>query len=84
MAKAVQGLLDALRGFAERLHGGFRERPAALVGHATARVPDLLVALTDEVGPELRPLAAVVGDWGRVFVSVALSLFVFTCILYNY
>ena len=33
---------------------------AALVGHATARVPDLLVALTDEVGPELRPLAAVV------------------------
>jgi AGCS family alanine or glycine:cation symporter len=26
----------------------------------------------------------VVGDWGRVFVSVALSLFVFTCILYNY
>ena len=34
---------------------------AALVGHATARVPDLLVALTDEVGPELRPLAAVVG-----------------------
>ncbi len=29
-------------------------------------------------------LAAVVGDWGRVFVSVALSLFVFTCILYNF
>ncbi|MGE7356550.1 alanine:cation symporter family protein, partial [Pseudomonas qingdaonensis] len=29
-------------------------------------------------------LAAVVGDWGRLFVSVALSLFVFTCILYNY
>ncbi|QZX83032.1 alanine/glycine:cation symporter family protein [Metapseudomonas otitidis] len=29
-------------------------------------------------------LAAVVGDWGRIFVSVALSLFVFTCILYNY
>jgi len=29
-------------------------------------------------------LAAVVGDWGRMFVSVALSLFVFTCILYNY
>jgi AGCS family alanine or glycine:cation symporter len=26
----------------------------------------------------------VVGDWGRMFVSVALSLFVFTCILYNY
>ncbi len=25
-----------------------------------------------------------VGDWGRVFVSVALSLFVFTCILYNF
>ena len=29
-------------------------------------------------------LAAVVGDWGRIFVSVALSLFVFTCITYNY
>ena len=29
-------------------------------------------------------LAAVVGDWGRLFVSVALSLFVFTCILSNY
>lgn len=29
-------------------------------------------------------LAAVVGDWGRTFVSIALSLFVFTCILYNY
>lgn len=29
-------------------------------------------------------LAAVVGDWGRTFISVALSLFVFTCILYNY
>lgn len=29
-------------------------------------------------------LAAVVGEWGRVFISVALSLFVFTCILYNY
>lgn len=29
-------------------------------------------------------LAAVVGDWGRTFVSVALSLFVFTCITYNY
>jgi len=26
----------------------------------------------------------VVGDWGRIFVSVALSLFVFTCITYNY
>lgn len=24
------------------------------------------------------------GDWGRVFISVALSLFVFTSILYNY
>ncbi|USS53392.1 alanine/glycine:cation symporter family protein [Pseudomonas kermanshahensis] len=29
-------------------------------------------------------LAAVVGDWGRVFISVALALFVFTSILYNY
>jgi AGCS family alanine or glycine:cation symporter len=29
-------------------------------------------------------LAAVVGDWGKLFISVALSLFVFTSILYNY
>ncbi|WP_426935609.1 alanine/glycine:cation symporter family protein [Pseudomonas fulva] len=29
-------------------------------------------------------LAAVVGEWGRVFISVALALFVFTAILYNY
>ena len=29
-------------------------------------------------------LAAVVGDWGRIFISVALALFVFTSILYNY
>ncbi|WP_454866924.1 alanine/glycine:cation symporter family protein [Pseudomonas lini] len=29
-------------------------------------------------------LAAVVGEWGRVFISVALALFVFTSILYNY
>ncbi|MEO4014897.1 alanine/glycine:cation symporter family protein [Pseudomonas rossensis] len=29
-------------------------------------------------------LAAVVGEWGRSFISVALSLFVFTSILYNY
>ena len=29
-------------------------------------------------------LAAVVGDWGRVFISVALALFVFTSMLYNY
>lgn len=29
-------------------------------------------------------LAAVVGEWGRLFISVALALFVFTSILYNY
>lgn len=29
-------------------------------------------------------LAAVMGDWGRVFISVALALYVFTSILYNY
>lgn len=29
-------------------------------------------------------LAAVVGDWGRIFISIALALFVFTSILYNY
>lgn len=29
-------------------------------------------------------LAAVVGGWGRTFISVALALFVFTSILYNY
>ena len=29
-------------------------------------------------------LAAVVGDWGRMFISVVLALFVFTAMLYNY
>ncbi|UFH49326.1 alanine/glycine:cation symporter family protein [Pseudomonas sp. KNUC1026] len=29
-------------------------------------------------------LAAVVGPWGKIFISVALSLFVFTSMLYNY
>ena len=29
-------------------------------------------------------LAAIVGEWGRVFISVALSLFVFTTLIYNY
>ncbi len=29
-------------------------------------------------------LAAVVGEWGRVFVSLALLLFVFTTLIYNY
>jgi AGCS family alanine or glycine:cation symporter len=29
-------------------------------------------------------LAAVVGEWGRVFVSLALLLFVFTTLVYNY
>lgn len=29
-------------------------------------------------------LAAIVGEWGRVFVSLALLLFVFTTLIYNY
>ncbi|MNQ74954.1 Amino-acid carrier protein AlsT [compost metagenome] len=29
-------------------------------------------------------MAAVVGEWGRVFVSLALLLFVFTTLVYNY
>ncbi|WP_434767553.1 alanine/glycine:cation symporter family protein [Pseudomonas triticicola] len=29
-------------------------------------------------------LAAVVGEWGRMFISMALALFVFTAMLYNY
>lgn len=29
-------------------------------------------------------LAAIVGEWGRVFISVALALFVFTTLIYNY
>ncbi len=29
-------------------------------------------------------LAEVVGDWGRMFISVVLALFVFTAMLYNY
>ncbi|WP_025111833.1 sodium:alanine symporter family protein [Pseudomonas sp. H1h] len=29
-------------------------------------------------------LAAVVGEWGRIFISIMLALFVFTAMLYNY
>ncbi|WP_339431787.1 MULTISPECIES: alanine/glycine:cation symporter family protein [unclassified Pseudomonas] len=29
-------------------------------------------------------LAAIVGEWGRMFISVVLALFVFTAMLYNY
>lgn len=29
-------------------------------------------------------LASIVGEWGRVFISVALGLFVFTTLIYNY
>jgi len=29
-------------------------------------------------------LAAIVGEWGRVFISLALMLFVFTTLIYNY
>ena len=29
-------------------------------------------------------LAAIVGEWGRVFISIALTLFVFTTLIYNY
>ncbi|WP_462382869.1 alanine/glycine:cation symporter family protein [Pseudomonas sp. Marseille-QA0892] len=29
-------------------------------------------------------LAAVVGEWGRVFITVALTVFVFTTLIYNY
>jgi len=29
-------------------------------------------------------LAAVVGEWGRMFISIVLALFVFTAMLYNY
>jgi len=29
-------------------------------------------------------MAAVVGEWGRVFISIALLLFVFTTLIYNY
>ncbi|MGP0170305.1 alanine/glycine:cation symporter family protein [Pseudomonas sp. NCHU5208] len=29
-------------------------------------------------------IAAVVGEWGRVFISIALLLFVFTTLIYNY
>ncbi|TBU81501.1 sodium:alanine symporter [Pseudomonas daroniae] len=29
-------------------------------------------------------LASIVGEWGRVFISIALALFVFTTLIYNY
>ncbi|MGL6244901.1 alanine/glycine:cation symporter family protein [Pseudomonas sp.] len=38
----------------------------------------------DGVALAQNSLAAVVGEWGRMFISVVLALFVFTAMLYNY
>ncbi|TDK54900.1 alanine/glycine:cation symporter family protein [Pseudomonas moraviensis] len=53
----------------------------------------LMILLSGFYTPELEgdaialaqnSLAAVVGEWGRMFISMALALFVFTAMLYNY
>ncbi|PKH83380.1 sodium:alanine symporter [Pseudomonas sp. Choline-02u-1] len=38
----------------------------------------------DAIALAQNSLAAVVGDWGRSFISIVLALFVFTAMLYNY
>jgi AGCS family alanine or glycine:cation symporter len=38
----------------------------------------------DAIALAQNSLAAVVGEWGRMFISMALALFVFTAMLYNY
>ncbi|WP_201492001.1 alanine:cation symporter family protein, partial [Pseudomonas paracarnis] len=52
--------------------------PILLSGFYTPGFEGDVIALTQN------SLAAVVGDWGRLFISVALALFVFTSIMYNY
>jgi len=38
----------------------------------------------DAIALAQNSLAAVVGEWGKMFISMALALFVFTAMLYNY
>ncbi|MBC8650020.1 alanine:cation symporter family protein [Pseudomonas sp. MTM4] len=77
---ATQGIVQSLSVFIDTL----------LVCTSTA----LIILLSGVYSPETADvagvvmtqtaLAAVVGEWGRVFISIALLLFVFTTLIYNY
>ena len=76
---AAQGIVQALSVFIDTL----------LVCTSTALI--ILLSGVYQPGSEMAgvvltqtALAAEVGEWGRVFVSVALLLFVFTTLIYNY
>jgi alanine or glycine:cation symporter, AGCS family len=76
---AAQGVVQALSVFIDTI----------LVCTSTALI--ILLSGVYQPGAEMAgvvltqtALAAVVGEWGRVFVSMALLLFVFTTLVYNY
>ena len=76
---AAQGIVQSLSVFIDTL----------LVCTSTALI--ILLSGAYQPGSEMAgviltqtALAAVVGEWGRVFVSIALMLFVFTTLIYNY
>lgn len=76
---AGQGIVQALSVFIDTL----------LVCTSTALI--ILLSGVFQPGSEMAgvvltqtALASIVGEWGRVFVSVALLLFVFTTLVYNY
>ncbi|MDH1263822.1 alanine/glycine:cation symporter family protein [Pseudomonas sp. GD03944] len=76
---AAQGIVQSLSVFIDTL----------LVCTSTALI--ILLSGVYQPGGEMAgvvltqtALAAVVGEWGRVFVSLALLLFVFTTLIYNY
>ncbi|ERI54077.1 sodium:alanine symporter [Pseudomonas sp. EGD-AK9] len=76
---AAQGIVQSLSVFIDTL----------LVCTSTALI--ILLSGVYQPGSEMAgvvltqtALAAVVGEWGRVFVSLALLLFVFTTLIYNY
>ncbi len=76
---AAQGIVQSLSVFIDTL----------LICTSTALI--ILLSGVYQPGSELAgvvltqtALAAVVGEWGRVFISIALMLFVFTTLVYNY
>jgi len=76
---AAQGIVQSLSVFIDTL----------LVCTSTALI--ILLSGVYQPGTEMAgvvltqtALAAIVGEWGRVFVSMALLLFVFTTLIYNY
>ncbi|MBU3059619.1 alanine/glycine:cation symporter family protein [Pseudomonas indica] len=76
---AAQGIVQSLSVFIDTL----------LICTSTALI--ILLSGVYQPGTEIagvlltqNALAAVVGEWGRIFVSLALLLFVFTTLIYNY